>query len=316
MSDLGGPVAVTGAGGFLGGRLVGGLADAGMPTRALVRAPVSWLRSLDQRTVDLTEPVELVAEALEGCSTLVHLAGHNEVVAAREPDRALSESVIAARHAAEAAAAAGVRRVVFVSTIHVYGTKLEPGAVVDEEVAPAPRGAYAIARLAAEHVIAAAPDPVVLRLSNAVGSPADPGVDRWTLVAADLCRAGVETGEVVLHSTGQQWRDFIGMADVLRAIILCSAPSPVPAGTYNLASGRPMTVRQLAELVQDRLEALVGRRPPLRAPEPTGQGPAPYRIDPGRLAAAGFDAAQPLPDAIDEIIELCLSLPAVTGATT
>ncbi|HJR24914.1 MAG TPA: hypothetical protein VJ804_05540, partial [Acidimicrobiales bacterium] len=65
------------------------------------------------------------------------------------------------------------------------------------------------------------------------------------------------------------------------------------------------TVRALAELVQDRFEAATGQRPPLEAPDPVEPGPAPYHLDPSRLAAHGVTAGQPLADSIDEIIDLC-----------
>ncbi len=305
MTDTG-AIAITGAGGYLGSRLVADLARAGTPPRALVRARLPWLATPDQHVVDLLEPVGVVATALEGCRAVVHLAGHNEVIAARDPDRALAETLVASRHVTEAATAAGVDRVVFVSTVHVYGAALRPGAVVDEDVAPAPRGVYAVARLAAEHLVAGGPHPVVLRLTNAVGAPAHVDVDRWTLVAAELCRSAIESDELVLRSTGQQWRDFIGLADVVGAIALSADPSAVPDGTYNLASGQSTTVRALAELVQDRVEARIGRRPALKAPEPEGADPAPYRVDASRLGTAGFRAVQPLADAVDEIIDLCL----------
>ena len=309
-----GPLAVTGAGGYLGSRLIADLTGAGQPTRALTRGPVPWLGADDQRVIDLLGPVEAIAAAIDGCRALVHLAGHNEVVAAREPDRALAETVVLARHVAEAAALAGIPRVVFVSTIHVYGARLEPGSVVDEEVPPEPRGVYAVARLAAEHLLADSADAVILRLSNAVGAPAHPAVDRWTLVAADLCRSSVELGELTLRSSGLQWRDFIGLADVVRLIDGATDPGVVAAGTYNLASGRAVTVRDLALLVQERVEAKTGRRPVLRAPDPDGPGPDAYQIDPSRLAATGLMAEQQLPDALDEIIDLCLTSPS-TGAS-
>lgn len=298
-------LAVTGAGGFLGSRLVAALAGGAVPVRALVRAPVRWLPTEDQHAVELLDPAADVAAALEGVDAVVHLAGHNEVVAAADPDRALAETALAGRHVVEAARAAGVGRVVYVSTIHVYGDRLAPGATVDEDVPPAPHGAYAVARLAVEHLVADGPDPVVLRLSNAVGAPASPEVDRWTLVAADLCRSAATIGRLVLRSTGQQWRDFIGLADVVSAIVGATDPGRIPTGTYNLVSGRSTTVRALAELVQDRWEAATGERPPLEAPEPTGPGPEAYHLSPARLAAHGFRAEQPLAESVDEIVALC-----------
>jgi UDP-glucose 4-epimerase len=305
-------VAVTGAAGFLGSRLVADLRAAGRPVRALVKSPRSWLATDDQHSIDLTAPAAQIASALDGIGTVVHLAGHNEVVAAHDPDRALADTVVMARHVVEAAALTGVARVVFVSTVHVYGEHLAEDAEVDEDTPPAPHGTYAIARLAVEHLVSEGPDPVVLRLTNAVGAPAHPDVDRWTLVAADLCRSAATTGTLVLRSTGQQWRDFIGLTDVVRAVGACTDPGAVPSGTYNLASGRPLTVRALAELVQDRFELRTGRRPELIAPDRIGPDPRPYHVDPSRLAALGLRAEQPLHESVDEIIELCLA-PSPTG---
>ncbi len=306
-------VAVTGAGGYLGSRLCADLAGSGV--RALTRAPVPFLGDVEQVAVDLLAPVDQVAEALRGVDAVVHLAGHNEVVAAADPDRAITETIVMARHAAEAAARAGVGRVVYVSTVHVYGTRLDAGATVDEDVAPSPRSPYAVARLAAEHLLAGAGDPVVLRLTNAVGAPVHADVNRWTLVAADLCRSAAATGELVLRSSGLQWRDFISLGDVTRIVAAATDPARVPPGTYNVASGVPTTVRALAELVQDRIEARTGQRPVLRAPDPDGTEPGPYRVDPGRLDALGLRAEQPLADAVDELVDLCFA-PTPTGAAT
>jgi UDP-glucose 4-epimerase len=309
-----GTVAVTGANGYVGSRLVAELAGRGTPVRALARVARPWIGTDDVRLVDLVQPVGPITDALEGARTVVHLAGHNEVVAAQDPDRALGETAVMARHVVEAAARVGAERVVFVSTVHVYGDALAEGATVDESTPPAPHGTYAIARLAVEHLVTEAPDPVVLRLTNAVGAPVHPEVDRWTLVAADLCRSAAATGTLTLRSTGQQWRDFIGLADVVRAIAAAADPDAVPAGTYNLASGRPCTIRALAELVQDRFEARTGTRPALQAPDPIGPDPAPYHVDAGRLAALGLVAEQPLEASIDELVELCLATYTRTGA--
>ena len=300
-------LAVTGAGGFLGGRLVQRLAAAGRPVRALVRTPVAWLDGVDQRTVELLDPVESVAESLDGADTVVHLAGPNEVAASADPEGVLAQSTAVARHVVEAAAKAGVARVVYVSTVHVYGDRLSPGATVDEDVAPSPRGAYAVSRLAVEHLVADAPDSVVLRLTNCVGAPAHPTVDRWTLVASDLSRQAVTTGELVLRSSGQQWRDFVAMDDFCAAVEHCATPGgPVPAGTYNLGSGAARTVRDVAELVQERVAVHTGGRPDLHTAPPTPDAPGAYTVAVDRLAATGWRAASPLADAVDELVAFCV----------
>lgn len=304
LSTADAPVVVTGAAGYLGGRLAGVL---GHRARSLVRAPVAWLPARQQVPCDLLGPVDDLAAALAGAAAVVHLAGHNEVVAAAEPARARDETVAMAEAVRDAARAAGVARVVYVSTIHVYGDHLAPGAHVTEDVPAAPRSAYAEARWACEEALRAGGDldVVVLRLSNAVGAPADPTVDRWTLVASDLCRTAVLDGRVVLRSSGMQWRDFIALEDAARLVARCVDPA-VPAGTYNLASGRSSTVRSLAELVQDRVALRTGTRPALEAPPVTG-GPDPaYTLDVRALAAHGLRAERTLEEAVDEIVDHCL----------
>jgi len=277
-------VVVTGAAGYVGGRLVRHLRDEGMAVVPTVRRPVPWLTG--------AHPVDLVAGdlgglvgVLEGHDAVVHLAGASEVRAGAEPDAALAETVVATRRVAEAAVRAGVRRLVFLSTFHVYGGATDDGGV-HEGVVPTPRHPYAFARLAGEHLAAGCgPDHgVALRLTNAVGPPVDARVDRWTLVANDLCAQAVAGGPLRLRSSGHDGRDFVDLGDACRAIG-AAATGVVPAGTYNLGSGTTTRVLDLAHLVADAAEEVLGARPPVDAPAPTGPEPARFRVDVSRLAA-------------------------------
>lgn len=301
-------VAVTGAGGYIGSRLVGVLAQTGDDTvRSIVRSPAPWLAG-EQAAVDLLGPAEVLAGAFSDVTTVVHLAGANEATAAADPDRALADTVVAGRRLASAAVAAGVKRIVYVSTFHIYGAAAQPGVVLTESTVPAPRSTYAVARLAVEHLLAAAvDDTVVLRLTNAVGAPAAPEVARWTLVANDLCRQGVVEGRLVLHSSGLQHRDFVALDDVCRWLAHAVRPGSVPAGTYNVGAGRTRTVKQLAGLVQDAVEARTGLRPPLDAPDHEGPVPQPYRVAVEAAARFGLSPSVTLEHAVDQTVAFCLA---------
>lgn len=130
---------VTGATGFLGGALAQRLAAEGVPVRALARQPHKAARLEGQPGLkvvmgDITDPAQMQA-AVQGCQVVFHAAA-----ALRGP---LSEqrrvNVEGTRVLMQAAATAGVERVVHVSTIAVYGyaaagdvaedTPLAPGAV-------------------------------------------------------------------------------------------------------------------------------------------------------------------------------------------
>lgn len=300
-----GQVVVTGAAGYLGGRVVGALGDA---ARALVRSPVSWLPDDRQRACDLLGPAADIADTFADASVVLHLAGHNEVIAKQDPHRATSETEAMARAVADAAQLAGVPRIVYVSTVHVYGEHLRPGAMIHEGLTPAPTSPYAEARRSCEQVLTSVEgvDTVVLRLTNAVGAPADPRVDRWTLVANDLCRQAILDQALVLHSAGGQWRDFIALDDACRIVVAALDPTTVPAGTFNLAAGRSATIRTLAGLVQDRVEHARGERPTLAAPPLTGEPEEPYSVDVSALGGLGLRAELALEDAVDEIIDHCI----------
>ena len=299
-------IVVTGAGGYVGGRVVNHLVGDGRAVDALSLVPAPWL-PVPVRRFDLAENSEDLERSLEGADAVIHLAGTNEAAAAHDPELSLTSTIVAARRVAETCAAMGVKRVVYVSTMHIYGAALTPGAAISEETVPQPRTVYAIARLASEHVLASAGvEVVVIRLTNGVGAPVAPEVDRWSLVVNDLCRQAVTTGTLRLRSDGLQWRDFVWLGDLCKVLTAATDPSRVPAGTYNLSSGRPSTVRALAEQVQDAVAEATGERPPLEAPAADGEPPAPYTVSAERLAALGLRAEAPVRTAIDETVRFCL----------
>ena len=279
--------------------------------RAAQRERVAYV-DVEQIVADLAGDAEAARRACEGADAVVHLAGENEVIAAQRPAAALAATVLATERIVEAAAAAGVRRFVYMSTMHVYGERVAEDAVLTEDLRPEPRALYAVARLASEHVASALStdgmELVVLRLTNSLGAPVHPAVDRWTLVSNDLCRQGALTGTLELRSSGVQWRDFVALADV-HAIVAAACrfdPPALPPGTYNLGSGVPMTVRSLAGLVQDAFERQTGRRPKLSAPEPEGRPPRPYTVAVERLAAHGIRAETPVERAVEETVRFCI----------
>ena len=115
-----------------------------------------------------------------GVDAVVHLAGENEVLAGRRAGRRAGGTVVATERVAEAARR-GRRRP---PRLHVDGACLRrrgssPGAEPrPRSLRAEPRSAYAISRLASEHVaatFAATYELVVLRLTNSVGAPDRPG---------------------------------------------------------------------------------------------------------------------------------------------
>jgi len=147
-----------------------------------------------------------------------------------------------------------------------------------------------------------------MRLSNAVGAPLSGDVDRWSLVANDLCRQAATQGSIVLRSAGIQHRDFVAMADVVAATaFMATAPNEsLTHDVYNLASGESVSIRSLAGLVQESYAEVFGRDVPLEAPDPaTGETEQPLKVDVSRMQEAGFRREGDLKGELRQTLELC-----------
>jgi uncharacterized protein YbjT (DUF2867 family) len=114
---------ITGATGYIGGRLVPRLLEAGFDVRAMARNPdklagAPWRDDVEVVRGDLTEP-ESLTKAFDGADVvyyLVHSMGTSKDFVADEKR--------SARNVVEAARRAGVRRLVYLSGLHPEGTPL------------------------------------------------------------------------------------------------------------------------------------------------------------------------------------------------
>jgi dTDP-L-rhamnose 4-epimerase len=129
------------------------------------------------------------------------------------------------------------------------GAELEPVAVTED--APAdPRSVYAATKLHQEQLAAACalaggPPVTALRYHNVYG----PRMPRDTPYAgvASIFRSALAGGHApTVFEDGAQRRDFIHVTDVARANLLAlTTPEPIH-GAFNVASGQPRTVGELA----------------------------------------------------------------------
>jgi len=129
------------------------------------------------------------------------------------------------------------------------GSTLEP-TTIDEDAVADPRNVYAATKLHQEHLFAAfgretGATVVTLRYHNVYGSRM-PRDTPYAGVAAIFGSAIAAGRPVRVFEDGAQRRDFVHVTDVAAANLVALRAPAEAAGTYNIASGRPVTIAELA----------------------------------------------------------------------
>jgi UDP-glucose 4-epimerase len=260
-------VAVTGATGFVGRRVVDQLLGRGLEVRALCRtSPVRRFQpaEVDVRVIGPIAGDTEWGDALEQVDAVVHLAARVHVLDEREraPLAAYREVNVEGTLAlARAAVAAGVRRFLFMSSIKVNGEETT-GALFTETSRPEPRDPYGVSKWEAEQglwEIARESDleVVVLRPPLVYG----PGVKANF---QSLIRA-VDRGIPFPFGTLRNQRSLVFVGNLADAVA-CSLERPAAAGeTFLVSDGAAVSSGELVRVIGRAL----GRRPRL-LPVPPG----------------------------------------------
>ncbi|HET7463583.1 MAG TPA: NAD-dependent epimerase/dehydratase family protein [Longimicrobium sp.] len=291
----GASVLVTGAGGFIGRRVVARLRRGGA-------AVVAWVRAADEVPAEgLGQVVDLgsggaVRQALEGArfDAAVHLASAVRSVASFAD--AVADAAMLA-HLLDAYAAGAFGRVVCMGSADQYGAAPAPQG---EDAPPAPASHYALSKCVADVLAAfsgrALGRPVTVLRPFTVYGPGQPE----HMFVSQLVRACVAGGEFRM-STGTQRRDFVYVDDVCDAVARAVALPRPAEGAFNLGTGVGTTLWEVAQRVR---EMTGGRATVVRAWEaPPGDPPA-LVADASRAAdVLGWRAATTLEAGLRKVIE-------------
>jgi len=238
-------VLVTGGAGMLGSTIAKRLAASGLEVVATHRSVddrIAGLEGLEWLRTDLTR-----ADGLEGAGpfdVVVHTAAvlprsHADSSAEAALNHQIDERVLAAARVRAAA-------IIYTSGTAVYGSVAPPAAGMGEDQPLRSPGAYVAQKVSTEEAgrrqAEATGRPfTALRIS----APYAPGQRSATVLRAFIERA--VRGEPLLYwGTGARQQDFVHAEDVARA---CEAALGHRGGTFNIAGGRAVTMRELAEIV-------------------------------------------------------------------
>ena len=246
-------VLVTGGSGFIGSHVVDKLRARGHTPVIYDLRPSPWHLDPDEPVDTVLGSItdrEALERALHSCDAVAHLAAVadvNDVHASPEDaERVNARGTVTVL---EAARRAGVKRIVYASTIWVY-SDCEPDDVDEDTLLPPPSHLYTSTKLAGELYCKAYQelygiDYTILRF----GIPYGPRAREAAVIPAFVNKA-LAGDPLTLAGDGLQSRKFVYVEDLADGVARGLDDVAVNR-VYNLASDETVTIKQIAETVRD-----------------------------------------------------------------
>ncbi len=248
---------MTGAGGFIGSHLVEALVRRGDAVRALVRYNARGDRgALEQLPAEVLSQVEVVAGDLtdpfftrglvRGCDVAFHLASLIAIPYSYQcASQVFSNNLLSTLHVAQACLDAGGARMIHTSTSEVYGTaQFVPITEAHPLVGQSP---YAASKIAADQCVESfvrsfGLRAVTVRPFNTYGPRQSTRAVLPTILTQVLAGRSLHLGKLT------PTRDLVNVADTVRGFMLAAERDEALGQTVQLATGREISVGELAAL--------------------------------------------------------------------
>jgi len=297
---------VTGGAGFIGSHLMEGLIGKGLETVALDNLSMGKRENIPTggRLIvgDVLDYDALRTVLKDGVDIVFHEAA---IVSIRESTKNFygdaMTNIMGTLNVLRACLEFGVSKLVFASSMAVYGDSPDKTPVAEGE-REEPISPYGLSKQTSEKYLsmmagASDLDIICLRYFNTYGENQTytPYVGVITIFANRL----IEGKPPVIFGDGMQTRDFVYVKDIVRANI-SAMEADIQRGIYNVGTGIGTTVREIADLLIERIRP--GTVPIYADPVP---GELHYSVaHTGRIEKElGFKAEYRLHEAIDRVLE-------------
>jgi UDP-glucose 4-epimerase len=300
-------IAVTGGSGFIGSHVVDRLLDAGHDVLSLDIEPTPIDPRAGYRQLDVLD-LPAVTAALDGSEVVFHIAGMSNVdFAFADPVRTVRLNVEGTGNICEAARQVGVARVLFASTVWVYGAVGDQADAAplteDAEITLGRAGhVYTSTKLAAELLLHSYQQTYGLPFTILrYGIPYGPGM-RDELVLARFVRKALGGESLTVAGDGRQFRNYVFVRDLADAHVSALTDAAVNA-TFALEGSEPVSVVEMAQAVCEYFPGTTIEHVPARPGDFRGR-----EVSAGRAAdLLGWRPTTPFSDGVRQYIEWYLA---------
>lgn len=252
-------ILVTGGAGFVGSNLVYFLVNEGAKVTILDDFFTGKLENL-ARVEGKYELVrgsvtdrEIVRDLVSKAEIVFHLAARNIIASTRNPYEDYQTNIGGTLSVLLAAREYHTRRVVYTSSVSVYGNPRYLPINEDDHISLLTP--YAVSKFGGEGYCQAFYESydipvVVVRYSNVYGTMQDPTNPYCGVVAKFMQRA--KSGLALeIHGDGQQTRDFTFVDEAVEATVLAGLSAKAEGEVFNIGSGIETDINSLAQIIMD-----------------------------------------------------------------
>jgi nucleoside-diphosphate-sugar epimerase len=258
---------ITGGGGYLGSGLL-----VGLPNKYNIicldygpRYPL--LKKIIKDNVKLIEgditDINLLNKIMKkGVDTIIHLAGYvGNDACMTNPSKAVMTNIYGTHLLLQSSLKNHVKHFIFASTQSVYSTFKARSTRLSETTGLEPDDLYGSTKAVAEYEIRDSPQKyTILRFANIYGViKGIKGIQKSGAIEKFI-KASFEGSDITIFGIGKQKIDYIHIKDVSRCIEMIIENSLIKNKIYNVGSGKPHSIKEIAEIISDYSEKLYNHK--------------------------------------------------------